>query len=195
MVPNAINGNVHLLDGLEQLETLRAAGVSCVDFLPEPPTDLGTNIFLGRKAEHTQGFDIRASNLPKERGKRPWSKSDYFTLYESTTIREWRFHIFKGQSIARALKVWAGNGPEPTQHPIIRSRRLGWHMRHDVKPAGYLRELAKQAVEAVNYELGAVDLLELPGKVGKVLEVNSRPAIRDDYTLNAYEKAFRSLAS
>lgn len=192
MVPNAINGNVHLLDGIEQLQTFKSAGVPCVDFIIKPPpTDLGNRIYLGRKAEHTQGFDIRASNLPKERGKRSWTNSDYFTLYEPDVVREWRFHIFRGQSIARSLKVWTGTNPEPTNHPIIRARRLGWHMRHDVKPAGALRELAKQAVEAVDYELGAVDLLELSGKVGKVLEVNSRPAIRDNYTLGAYERAFR----
>lgn len=192
-VAGAINGQVHLLDGLEQLVKLRSLGVACPDFIVN--ADYGINIpeglWLARKRNHTQGRDILQVGQ-RVRGRRPWQRSDYFVKY-IPAVREWRFHIFKGQSIGRGLKYRPDNIYTPVQHPIIRSRRLGWHLCHDVDPPRGLRDLAKRAVEAVGYDLGAVDLLELEDGSGVALEVNSRPSIRDEYTLGRYEQAFRSL--
>lgn len=203
-VANAINGQVHLLDGLEQLQTMQAAGIAVPEFSVNPLWAVGQQppeipgIWLARKRNHAQGRDILIAGQ-RVRGRRLWQASDYFVKYISA-VREWRFHIFRGQSIARGLKCRVdsnGNNYYYTfdnmGEPIIRSRRLGWHLRHDIDPPKGLRPLAKQAVEAIGYELGAVDLLELEAGSGIVLEVNSRPAIRDEYTLSAYERAFRAL--
>jgi len=196
MVAGAINGQAHLLDGLQQLETLRTAGIRVPEFIVNPdysiPMPTG-GLWLARKREHSQGKDIIPVGQ-RIRGRRPWQRSDFFVKYIPNVVREWRFHIVDGKCIARATKVWAGNGPEPTNAPIIRSRRLGWHMRHDIKPNKLLREAAKAAVAAVGYDLGAVDLLELNDGSAVILEVNSRPAIRDEYTLAAYEAALRAHA-
>lgn len=199
MVAGAINGQAHLLDGLQQLQVLGSKGIAVPTFVThtdwrnrtEPIMDGG--IWLARKRNHTQGRDIISVGT-RIRRRRSWQNSDFFTKYVSGVVREWRFHILQGKCIARATKVWAASGPEPTQAPVIRSRRLGWHMRHDIKPPKGLRQVAKDAVAAVGYDLGAVDLLELADGSAMVLEVNSRPAIRDEYTLAAYEAAFRKIA-
>lgn len=207
--PGSINGEVALLDGLNQLRTMQGAGIA----VPEFTTELATAeawrqagaLVLGRKVEHTQGKDIRWEGQDRlrrtlRRGRvgaprlRDWRASDFFVKY-MPSLREWRFHIFKGESIGRGLKSWAGPGPEPTAAPLVRSRRLGWHMVHNVQPPKGARTFAKAAVAAVGYELGAVDMLELADGSYIALEVNSRPAIRDEYTIAAYAAALRQLAA
>jgi glutathione synthase/RimK-type ligase-like ATP-grasp enzyme len=64
-------------------------------------------------------------------------------------------------------------------------------MAHNVDPPDGLRNLAKRAVAACNYDLGAVDILET-ATGGVVLEVNSRPAVCSPYTLERYAQAFRT---
>jgi hypothetical protein len=190
-VVGAINGQAHLLDGLEQLELFDAKSIPCPDFSVTGEILTNEDLWLARKRNHSQGKDIIPVGA-KLRKRRDWRDSDFFVKYVPNVVREWRFHILAGKCIARATKVWAGNGPEPTVAPIIRSRRLGWHMRHDLEPHKSLRKVAKAAVKAVGYELGAVDLLELNDGSAVVLEVNSRPAIRDEYTLAAYAAALRA---
>jgi hypothetical protein len=202
-VPGAINGQAHLLNGLEQLQAFRAAGVACPDFT----TDLQTardwsqsSIVLGRLLNHTQGKDIISiaplgQMFGKRRGpRRTWNDSDFWVRYALASV-EWRFHIVNGQSIGRGLKSpsIATHTPRPGE-PTIRSRRLGWVLDHTQKPPEAARELAKAACAAVGYDLAAVDLLQLAGKRQfMVLECNSRPAIRDRYTIAAYAKALRAL--
>lgn len=184
-VAGALNGQVHLLDGYEQLQHFVEAGVPCPEFTPDLPLGRG---WLGRKRQHTQGKDISRS----QSSDKVWRQSDYWVKYMPAKS-EWRFHILNGHSIGRGLKVWVGPGPEPQAPPVIRSRRLGWHLQHNVEPPKGLRKVAKAAVAACGYELAAVDILELADGTPCVLECNSRPAIRDPYTLLAYERAFRGL--
>jgi|SRR5579859_161272 len=194
-VAGAINGQAAILDGLDQLQVLQAASIRVPEFIVNQDYSIpmpADGLWLARKRNHSQGKDIIPVGL-KIRGRRSWQRSDFFVKYIPNVAREWRFHILAGKCIARATKVWAGDGPEPTDPPIIRNRHLGWHMRHDIKPNKLLRETAKAAVIAVGYDLGAVDLLELANGEAVVLEVNSRPAIRDEYTLAAYEAALRAL--
>lgn len=188
-IPGAINGTVHLLDAREQLEAFKSHEIPCPDFTfdraeAESWVREGA-IVLGRKFNHSQGKDIVIS------GNR-WAQRDFWTKY-LPSISEWRFHILHSESFARGRKVWAGNGPEPTAAPIIRSRRLGWHLAHNIEPPKGARSLAKLAVAAVGYDLGAVDLIEVTRGKYIVLEVNSRPAIRDPYTIERYAKAFGAL--
>lgn len=219
----AINGQVHLLDGLEQLRALQAAEVNCPEFIIDSNLLYANNqhldfrnVWLGRKLNHTQGKDIIASSALGTRKRRELFMSrDFYTKY-TPSIAEWRMHVVKFErgyrTIARSLKVHIDEDIFNPNGIIIRSRRLGWHMSHETDPPKGLREIAKKAVEACAYELGAVDILDLgltPRATSDsdsaatspsasrfmVLEVNSRPAIRDDYTLSAYTKAFTALAS
>src|ERR1041385_3915047 len=190
-VPGALNGNCHILNGLEQLEAFKDAGLSCPAFTIDRDyaKDLARegNALFGRKLNHSQGKDIRVSCLPRQRGHRQWYNSDYFTLY-MPSIAEWRFHVFKGKSILRAKKE---REQDDHQH-AIRSRRNGYRFRYDIEPKKELREAAKKAVEAAGYDFGAVDVLETENGYC-VLGVNSRPGMRDELTLSKYEKAIRSL--
>jgi len=209
IVPDAVNGKAHLHDGLEQLKAFRDAGVPTVEFTTDPQVRdqwvAGRSIVLGRALHHTQGRDIVVPGISQKKNI-AWNRRDFWTLYKGS-YQEWRVHVVNDLSIARGLKTFTGRDendklvtPEVSRL-IIRSRRLGWTMRHDVEPPKGLRDLAKQAVKAVGYDLGAVDILQVykdkaPDGAYKflVLEVNSRPAIRDEYTLTAYEKALRKLA-
>src|SRR5665213_836250 len=198
-VDNAINGQVHLMDGLEQLRALEAAGLKVPEFTIDPEEALDVNpgtTVLARKTDHTQGLDIIPVGVCTAL-RRNWRHSDYYVKYISDVAREWRFHIFKGRSIARGLKHFIDGSILPTTNQpaglIIRSRRLGWHLRHDIDPPKGLRTIAKDAVTSIGYELGAVDILELVDGSFVVLEIHSRPALGDEYTLDAYREAFRSL--
>lgn len=193
-VDGAINGKVHLLNGLEQLQAFERAGVPTVQFtairaVAEQWTREGKIVF-GRSLNHTQGKDIV---LPGDR--RRWPAKDYWVVYEKSD-EEWRFHILKGKCIARGVKTFAAGGEavQRLREPFIRSRRLGWRLDHAPDPHEGLRTLAKNAVKAVGYDLGAVDMLFSEDYGGKVLEVNSRPAIRDDYTTNKYVEYFGKIS-
>lgn len=208
-VQNAINGSASLLDGFEQLKRFGESAIPTVEWTNDPAVrdswQQGGALLLGRKASHTQGYDIVIPGTFKSNQR--WLKRDFWVKY-MTSSKEWRIHILRNprtgayNSIARGLKTytWPAGQPDPrpaTWHHLgiqIRSRRLGWTLRHDQPPANPLRELAKNAVQACGYDLGAVDILELGPGLYRVLEVNSRPAVRDDYTLTAYTKAIRRWA-
>lgn len=191
-VADAINGKVHLLNGLQQLQAFTKTGVPTIQYTTsrdeaEKWVRAGKIVF-GRNVDHTQGKDIV---LPGDRAR--WPGKDYWVMYEKSD-EEWRFHILNGACIARGVKTFPGN-MQGLREPFIRSRRLGWRLNHAIDPPEGLRTIAKQATKAVGYELGAVDMLFSEAYGGKVLEVNSRPAIRDDYTTNQYVKYLGKMAT
>lgn len=196
-VPRAINGTIHLLDGLEQLQAFEAAGVPSVPFTLRLPEALDWvedgSVVFARKRNHTQGRDIITfgeHTLITAALTRRLTAADFYTRFAASTA-EWRIHIFQGQSIARAKKVYTAAGA-PALYPI-RSRRLGWTMEHTSEPPKDLRDLARAAAAACKYELAAVDVLQTGPKTFLALECNSRPALRDEYTLGQYVRAFRAL--
>lgn len=191
-VPGALNGLCYIATGQEQLEVFQVHEIKTPRFTTERFEaeewwESGSTV-IGRRANHTQGRDIRFCDRVRQRGHRRWYNSDYFVEW-LPSVSEWRFHIFNGKSIARGKKVYTLDGPEPEQP--IRSRKFGYKMVHDQVPPKGLRKLAKRSVEALGYQFGAVDVLELQDGSGCVLEVNSRPGLRSELVLNAYEKAIR----
>lgn len=201
-IEGAINGQCRILDGLEQLEVLKSKNIPVPHFTTNKDEvrqiveSFDFQVYFGRKLNHSQGKDIRVSDLPRLRGQRKWYNSDYFVRFYDS-LSEWRFHVFNDKSIARGKKVFTLDGQEP-QYPI-RSRRNGYKMVHNIEPPSLMRKIAKEAVKAIVYDLGAVDILELNNGCEEdnrdrycVLEVNSRPGLKDNYTLSAYESAFRN---
>jgi D-alanine-D-alanine ligase-like ATP-grasp enzyme len=67
-------------------------------------------------------------------------------------------------------------------------------MRHDVSPSDEMRDIARRAVAACDYRIGAVDLLL--NSTGNIytLEVNLRPGL-SPYTTSAYTRAISRLVS
>jgi len=155
-------------------------------------------IVLGRKENHTQGRDIIIRNGPMRwKQLQRWKHRQWWCRFVPSTA-EWRIHVFNGKTIARGKKLFRhqDNGATMAQltqtgNPqiAIRSRRNGWIMQHDLEPSEALREAARQAVRALGYPYGAVDLLETPSGP-MVLEVNRLPAM-DNYTATAYVNAIR----
>lgn len=201
--PNAIQGQVHLLDGLEQLTAFKAAKIPCPEFTTNYDLAITwskAGVILGRNTNHSQGFDIIPFGgrlvFANQRIANRFRAKDFWVKAIRNIQSEWRVHIMRSKktgtyySIGMGLKEHVAQiKAKPAQAGFeIRSRRLGWHLRHDVELPETVRQLAKDAVAAVKYDFGAVDILV--GETGPVvLEVNSCPAIRDDYTIDRYAKS------
>lgn len=189
-VADAINGQVQLLNGVEQLQAFQGHCVSTVDWT----TSLqwaefwvsDGHLVLGRNFHHTQGKDIV---VPTDRR---WAEKNFWSLYKPS-IGEWRIHVLKGKAIAHSKKFYHPSTPEPTTAPIVRARRLGYHMEHHTLPPVALKRLGVAAAAACGYELGAVDILEHGPGQWSVLEINSCPAIKDNYTITRYVEALKTL--
>lgn len=124
---------------------------------------------IGRPDTHTKGrgfWKIRnAEEFYKAlRGTRKKKAATHFMEYidRDRAPREYRVHIFNGKSIRISEKDFDENGKYTTAKP-----------QHDVK---HVRKAAKQALEAVGLDFGAVDILANDTECW-VLEVNSAPGL------------------
>lgn len=181
----------HAVQGVRQLQRLKAAGVQVPDFttsLVEAQlwTRGGQQIWR-RKNNHTQGRDIITN--PRHR---LWSQGDYW-VEKIPAVAEFRQHIFNDMAIRRGKKMKVEEG---RWNEAIHSRRNGWHIDYSAQdaPVG-MREIAKKAVKALGYLYGAVDLVQTADGKLWVLEVNSAPSLKDENTLRAYVKAISGWAT
>lgn len=175
------------VNGLEQLKMVRDVGIKTPDFttsLEEAQEWAQSHIVFGRNLYHQEGRDIVTQR------HRNFSNKDYWVKYIPNIHQEWRFHIFQGKSIARGLKVRVESiGPDL---PIC-NRRTGWRQVHNIDPPRGLRSTAKEAVEAVGYHFGAVDLAYMEDGTIYFFEVNKAPGL-SNYTAEAYTKAIMRVA-
>lgn len=158
----------------------------------------------GRNWIHTRGTDIIGSGYKVIRNKTTkklveswnpsWLKRQWWVqvIPDNLIKEEWRIHIFQGRSIGRALKVQTG---EPQRIQPVRNRDNGWTMVHNIDPELSLKTAASKAVKALGYNFGAVDLFLLNDNSIVVLEVNTAPALRSDYTLTVYRTALERIAN
>lgn len=180
-------------DKLEQLKMLAEAGVPCVEASSDRREVIKKvwdgEMWWGRMRKHSQGTDIQ---LPWRKGRvggelrAKWLASEYWVKFVPS-VAEWRIHIVDGRSVARGMKV---QSQAATRVALVRSRRNGWHMAHGPKPSDEMRAVAKRACKATGLDVGAVDLLVKEDGGVVVLEVNTACALLDDYTLEAYARAF-----
>jgi hypothetical protein len=193
------------MDKFAQIQKLGMAGIPIPWFTSDCEVargkrDLGS-IVWGRKFNHTQGRDIKTD--PSVRG---WARSDYWVEVIEDVKDEWRIHVMDGLVIHSERKHHPDGCPHgypPTstdwgparvvyceQCDRIRSRRNGWRMTRDRKPSKALMDLAKAAVKTLEWDLGAVDVIEKTDGNGVVLEVNSRPGL-DNRTARQYLKGIQ----
>lgn len=132
--------------------------------------DTGT-WWLQRMFNHTQANDLLRPDLH--------IFCDFYVEHVQT-IREHRIHVFDDRVIRVQTKQ-----PTPGKrvHPWIRSASSGWTLvaRPDLTalvPRG-ARSIAKQAVRALGYEFGAVDLAVKTDGGIVVWEVNTQPGMGD----------------
>lgn len=139
--------------------------------------------WLARSLHHTGGNDLL--NPPRQ--------PSYWTQKLDITT-EYRFHIFRGQSIRAGIKQPI---PGVASHIWIRSYDAGWGLCYNVATRDIPKEarrLAKRAVEALRYDFGAVDIGMVAGAGPVVLEVNSAPGLEGN-TLSAYGQAILGMAN
>ena len=129
--------------------------------------------YLGRSFFHHGGSDLL----------NPPARPNYWVRKEEIA-REYRLHIFKGQSIRAGRKV-----AEEGAHPWIRSLAAGWTIHYDGHGVrAKHRDVAKAAVAALGLDFGAVDVAERPDGSVFVLEVNRAPGL-EGQTVVAYQQA------
>jgi hypothetical protein len=155
----------------------------------EPRTEMRLKWITTRKGARVQRMrPVQVEGGQPESWNHAWLGRDFWVKVVPGVKEEWRIHVVNGLSVGRAEKHYVEGTATRQTEMAIRNRSTGWRMRHDVDPLPEVRAAGKAAVVAVGYELGAADLLLLEDGRVVVLEVNSAPSLRDEYTLQAYVK-------
>lgn len=159
-----------------ELELLKAKGV-----LVPPHSREKVPGYLARLNKHQEANDLLA-NL--ERG-------DYYVQYVPTT-KEFRVHVLNGISIRAGIKVPRTGDP----HPRFRSWQAGWKLDYGTACQQAIRQrvrdAAKQAVAALEYDFGAVDLGITERGEALVFEVNTAPGMEGN-TLAVYAAKLKEM--
>lgn len=146
---------------------------------------------VGRTTNHSKGrgFYMCATEAGIDRAKR-LGATHFLTYIEDA--QEFRVHIVKDKSIKISTKVF----PEGVSADR-RNVRFGatFEYPHNFNHKKSLRKYAKAAIEALELDFGAVDLLYTENDGFIVLEVNTAPCLTDETsdTLDRYVTAFMDL--
>lgn len=154
-----------------ELQRLEAAGI------PVPPHSLRPKLgWLARRFRHQEANDLLAER----------KFGDYYVQYVPTT-REFRVHVFGKKSVRAGMKVPRTSDP----HPRFRSWSGGWRLSYGSDCQEYMtpaiRKLAVKAVDALEYDFGAVDIAIKEGGGLVVWEVNSAPGL-EGRTIEIYAR-------
>lgn len=161
----------------EELHKLAAAGVRVPLHVQSMAAATPGVEWLARRFTHMEADDLTAE----------LKVGDFYVGYVPT-VREHRVHVFDGESIRVQTKVPRLDNP----HPRFRSWANGWKLVAGAEytaqvPRG-AREMAKQAVAAMGYVFGAVDIGVREDGTPIVWEVNSQPGIEGG-TVTQYANA------
>jgi hypothetical protein len=162
----------------EELVKLDDAGVRTIPF-SRSVADLAPPIF-GRKFHHTRGNDIFVYQVkPLLRGDR---LSDYYTQLV-VKQREFRTWVYRGKHLATYEKVLdypQRNGRRGRNKEVWNwSNGYAYHFVRPEEVGDRLKQLAIDAVEALDLDFGAVDVVV--GRTGHyVLEVNTAPGTQGE---------------
>lgn len=144
---------------------------------------------VGRPDKHCQGrgfwYCRTQADIHKAlRGTRRKAAATHFMEFIEAD-HEFRVHIINGESIKISEKF----GSEALTRNHAHGVRFGYP--HDFNHKKTVRRVAKEAVEALGLDFGAVDVLWADGKP-YVLEVNTAPCLTDNWsdTLERYAEAF-----
>lgn len=177
--PHGLNVAQYPENKLRELQLLMSAGVRTPEiFLDDEAGHPLDNRYplLGRKISHTQGRDIIPILSPREH---EWAVAsgnvDYFTQYISP-IREFRTWVFRNTVLATYEKFL--HNPPNFRYVGCNHRNGFAFRRFRPTPLG-VKRAALDAMRALNLDFGAVDILEGPGEVFYVLEVNRQPGASD----------------
>lgn len=166
-------------DKFEELRILRSNGIVTPRFYKlRDLLSLGNSSWIARKKTHTQGKDIRPILQLEEiswLAAAGWSYAVEYIPF----VREYRTWIFQKSHLGTYEKEMV----RPHEY-----KRIG-HSNHNgfafnlVKEENIPRravEAAMAAVNALDLNFGAVDILEGPGHQFYVLEVNTAPGVQGE---------------
>lgn len=144
---------------------------------------------VGRPDQHRKGRGFWLCRTPygvakATRGRKRKKAATHFMEFIEAE-REFRVHVVAGQSIKISEKI-GGDGTAKNH-----ARGAYFQYPQDFSHKKTLRRAAKQAVEALELDFGAVDILWANDKP-YVLEVNTAPCLTDENsdTLERYVSAF-----
>lgn len=145
---------------------------------------------LGRAESHSQGSDI---NLIMQERDIQLTDNDFYVQYYPTQM-EYRVQVFGGEVVKlheKRLQTSAAN--EGNYTPYIRNHQKQWVF---VNPRGStpdeVTEYAIQAVNALDLDFGAVDVIHTEEHGVKVLEVNTAPTL-DENNLRRYGETIQDM--
>jgi hypothetical protein len=171
----ALNARAGTFNKLQELELLRAKGVTTVPF-SRSPMDLVAPV-LGRSLHHTRGNDIIVYGV-RPGILRPVHRHDFYTQLVPKA-REFRIWSFRRKVIGcyeKMLTYPAKLGRRGRSREVWNYRNgYAYLFRRPEETPENLKELARSAVDAVGLDFGAVDLIVDNQGRGFVLECNSAP--------------------
>lgn len=185
---NSLKGLTKASNKLKSLDYLKAAGIKVptVYMADDPNIQFPC---LGRKEHHVGGTDIELC----------MQMSDYFDVKDKCafwtkyipTRTEYRVHVYRGEKIKVSQKTLTN--PDARKNVWIRNFENGYtFMQPKDKPKSHAIGMAVDAVDALDLNFGAVDLIIGDNGEPVVLEVNTAPGAKADSTLEAYVTAFKA---
>lgn len=138
---------------------------------------------LGRATQHSQGSDI---NLILQARDLELTSNDFFVDYVPTQM-EYRVQVFDGEIVKvheKRLETEAANSGDYT--PYIRNHQKRWvFVNERGSTPDAVRDYAIDAVDALDLDFGAVDIIHAETGGVYVLEVNTAPTL-DENNLRRY---------
>jgi glutathione synthase/RimK-type ligase-like ATP-grasp enzyme len=175
---NVLNKRASLFKALDKYEFLNTGKELGI---PVPPVTVIENAeqfsfpCLARKKTHMQGRDIRLCMQLDDVASAAEDGAEYLVKYIPTKA-EYRVHVFRDTVIKTSLKVLA----HPDKYvPWVRNLNSGYVFQYPGKdnvPRG-VRATAKMAVQLMDLDFGAVDLLVSDDGRPIVLEINTGPGL------------------
>lgn len=169
-----LNPKAGCVNKLGELQRFHRAGIAAPRWWKEPPTDEAVYPILARQSSHYLGKDIKACETPAKAAK---ASASYFTQLIPNNI-EYRVWVFRDKCLGvyRVLNKALRLGSDYPMFPP----EIGWSYERlyeeegDTIPETAIR-LAKEAIAAMRYDFGAVDILHGTDRRYYVLETNSAP--------------------
>ena len=182
----------HTLNKVEQFNAFTRSKVSCPAYAltPDQAKGIGARTLFARTLVNSTGgrgiveFAGDSENYPT---------APLYTEYIPKKA-EYRVHVFNGEVIDVQQKKKKRGFDENSRDTRVRNLQNGYvYTRNDITPPTGLSELAINAVNAVGYRYGAVDIIYNEKRNQCfVLEVNSRPGLMGT-TLSKYSQALKGM--
>lgn len=200
--PNALRRTRNKID---QYQAFEWSGVPTVEWTEDALRaqdwiEQDERVLVRTMLRGSQGRGITAHSAEGTAWTCPWREHEAGTYVKvfgrnPLNVQEFRLHVVNGQVIDRQQKrKRRDDDDELRANPYIRSHANGWvFCREGIECYDELDQAAKDAVEALGLDFGAVDCARCSDGRVCVYEVNTAPGL-EGTTLQSYARAFRAVA-